>query len=489
MRRTRQKHDPILNAEIIDAGAEGMAVAKTDKQVVFVPYVVPGDVIDIQITKKKKSYLFGRAIKIHTYSDKRTEAKCEHFGKCGGCKWQNMDYQHQLFYKQKQVVESLQRIGKVDCSDIMEIIPSDNTYYYRNKLEFTFSNKKWFDRTEDISDDPKLGSGLGFHLPGMFDKILDIQHCHLQDTFSDKIRNTIRKFTLDNDMPYYAVKTWEGFLRNLVIRNTTLNEWMLIVVFNHNDETNVPKLMDFIAVNLPEITSLYYVINEKKNDDISDQAPILYKGKPYITEELKPQDVDYAIKYQIGPQSFFQTNATQANKLYNVIMDFAELKGSELVYDLYTGTGSIANFIAHKADKVIGLEYIAAATLDAQENAKINNIENTEFYAGDILDTLSDDFIKFKGRPDVLITDPPRVGMHPKIVAKLLDVLPEKIIYISCNPATQARDLEVLSQKYTVEKIQPVDMFPQTAHVENVVLLKAMAEVVEETEEEETPQD
>ncbi len=476
MSRKKKKYPPIENLEIIDAGSEGLAVGKQDEKVIFVPYVVPGDIIDARITRKKKSFFYAHATHIHQYSDKRTEPRCEHFGRCGGCKWQNMEYSHQLFFKQKQVKDGLERIGKVDTGMMKDIIPSDKIYHYRNKLEFTFSNKKWFENPEDISDDPAIASGLGFHLPGMFDKILDVRECHLQEEPMNNIRLEIKDFAIKNSMSFYDAREQSGFLRNLIIRNTNTGEWMLIMVFGENDENTIDKMMGHIKQSFPQITSLFYVINTKKNDDISDLEPRHYAGNPYIVEALKPHDLDNKLNFKIGPLSFFQTNSSQANKLYNIALDFADLSGKELVYDLYTGTGSIANFIAHRAEKVIGLEYIAAAIMDAQENSKINGIDNTEFYAGDIVDTLTADFIKYKGNPDVLISDPPRAGMHPKVIKVILEMLPARIVYISCNPATQARDLEMLREKYRVDKIQPLDMFPHTGHVENVVQLNLITD-------------
>ncbi|MCF8229559.1 MAG: 23S rRNA (uracil(1939)-C(5))-methyltransferase RlmD [Bacteroidales bacterium] len=479
MSRRKKKFGPVENLEIIDAGAEGLAVGKHEDRVIFVPYVVPGDIVDVRITRKKKSFLYGQATRIHNYSDKRTEPMCSHFGRCGGCKWQNMDYEYQLYFKQKQVKDNLERIGKIDTSGMNDIIPSDNIYYYRNKLEFTFSDKKWFENPDDITDDPQKSSGLGFHLPGMFDKILDIDTCYLQDQLMNKIRQEVKDFAIAHEMSFYNVREQSGLLRNLIIRNTSTDEWMVIVVFGKNDEADIQGMMDHIRDTFPEITSLFFVINPKKNDDISDLEPILFSGKSYIMEELKPHDLDHALKFKIGPLSFFQTNSLQANKLYNITLEYAGLNGNELVYDLYTGTGSIANFVAHNAGQVIGLEYIAAAIMDAQENAKINKIENTEFYAGDLVRTLTPDFIKYKGKPDVIITDPPRAGMHPKVIKSILEMLPARIVYISCNPATQARDLEMLKESYKVSRIQPVDMFPHTGHVENVVQLNRIQDQVD----------
>ena len=455
------------NVEIIGAGSEGKAIARVENRVIFVPFVVPGDVVDIQVVKKKKSYFEGRAVKFHKYSEKRIEPKCEHFGVCGGCRWQNMDYNDQLFYKQKQVVDNLERIGGLTLPEMNPILASDNIYHYRNKLEYTFSNRRWFVEKPD-PDNPQVlnRNGLGFHLPGMFDRILDIENCYLQRDPSNAIRLAARDFALENDYEFYDVKTWSGYLRNMIIRTSSTGAIMLIMVFRFVDHIKMPALLDHLAEKFPEITSLMYVINDKRNDDISDLDVKIYKGDPFIMEEMED------LKFKIGPLSFFQTNRDQALKLYQTAKDFAGLKGNEIVYDLYTGTGTIAAFVSRFAKKVVGIEYIASAIEDAKENSALNGIDNTVFYSGDILRVLNDAFIKENGKPDVIITDPPRAGMHDKVVHQMEKIAPEKIVYVSCNPATQARDLVILAEHYTVEKVQAVDMFPQTHHVENVVLLK-----------------
>lgn len=470
-RRIRQVFN---NVEIIDVGSEGKAIAKVDNQVIFVSFVVPGDVVDIQITKSKKSYKEGKAIKIHKYSTLRIDAKCSHFGVCGGCKWQNLTYDQQLFFKQKQVKDNLERIAKVQLPKIMNILPSDEQYYYRNKLEYTFSDRKWlvhFDKNEDNSG--INFNGVGFHIPGMFDKIVDIDHCYLQLEPSNKIRLAVKKYAFENNLSFYNARRWEGFLRNLLIRSSSTGDLMIIMVVNDKDKEKIEGLMSHIKTNFPEITSMFYVVNQKKNDDISDQEFVLFHGKPYILEKMPSvNDPQKILNFKIGPISFYQTNSTQAYNLYKIAADFADFKGDETVYDLYTGTGTIANFIASAVNKVIGLEYIPSAIEDANENSKINKIENTKFYAGAIEKIMDDEFIQKNGRPDIIITDPPRAGMHTKVIGQLLKISPEKIIYISCNPATQARDIALLDELYVVEKVQPVDMFPQTHHVENVILLK-----------------
>ena len=452
--------------EIIDAGSEGKAVARVDNMVIFVPFVVPGDVVDIQVVRKKKSFFEGRAEKFYTYSDKRVKPECSHFGLCGGCRWQNMDYKEQLHYKQKQVSDNLERIGGLNLPEISPILASENIYHYRNKLEYSFSNRKWLVEKPD-PDNPQHQNrdGLGFHLPGMFDRILDIDTCYLQKDPSNAIRLAVRDFALENEYEFYDVKKWDGYLRNLIIRSSSTGDLMVIMVFRFVDHIKMPALLDHLAEKFPEITSLMYVINDKRNDDISDLEVKPYKGDSFIMEEME------GLKFKIGPKSFFQTNRDQALKLYNTAKEFAGLKGDEIVYDLYTGTGTIAAFVSRFAKKVIGLEYIAEAIEDARENSELNDISNTGFFAGDILRVLNDDFIKENGKPDVIITDPPRAGMHDKVVRQIMNIGPEKIVYVSCNPATQARDLAILTEQYSIERVQPVDMFPQTHHVENVVLL------------------
>jgi 23S rRNA (uracil1939-C5)-methyltransferase len=454
------------SVEILDAGAEGKAVARVDERVIFVPFVVPGDVVDIQVVRKKKKFFEGKAVKFHRYSDKRVEPPCRHFGLCGGCRWQNMDYSDQLFYKQKQVSDNLERIGGLDLPGIMPIIGSEKAYHYRNKLEFTFSNRRWFEEKPDPDKPRQDANGLGFHLPGMFDRILDIERCHLQADPSNAIRNAVREFALRHDYEFYDVKKWSGYLRNLIIRSSSTGGLMVIMVFRYVDHIKMPALFDHLAEKFPEISSLMYVINDKRNDDISDLDVELYRGEPFIMEEMD------GLKFRIGPKSFFQTNRDQALRLYRTVLDFAGLAGGETVYDLYTGTGTIAAFLSRFAAKVVGIEYIDEAIRDARRNAALNGIENTAFFAGDILRVLEHTFIRENGKPDVVITDPPRAGMHEKVVRKIMATGPSRIVYVSCNPATQARDLALLNEKYTIEKVQPVDMFPQTHHVENVVLLK-----------------
>ncbi len=471
--KNRRKSKLYEQVTIVDAGAEGAAVAKPEERVVFVPFGAPGDVVDIEVFKKKRNYFEGRIRKIHTYSDKRTEPDCRHFGLCGGCKWQHLDYEWQLFYKQKQVKDNLERIAKVDFPEIQPIIRSNTPYYYRNKLEFTFSNRKWLtDGAPSETHTANDMNGLGFHLPGMFDRILDIEHCHLQSDPSNAIRLFVRKLAMDNDLSFYNVKNHEGLLRNLIIRTTSTGDLMVILVTGCEDEVVTQTLLPALAKAFPEITSLMYVVNEKKNDIINDLPVHLFSGKPYITETMPaPLAGHQSISYRIGPVSFYQTNSNQAERLYKTTFDFAGFDGGERVYDLYTGTGTIANYVAAYVKEVIGIEYVADAVKDARLNADLNNIPNTTFFAGDMAKLLTDEFVTENGKPDVIITDPPRAGMHPKVIEQLLHIQAERIVYISCNPATQARDLAMLDQVYEIKAVQPVDMFPQTQHVENVVLL------------------
>ena len=457
---------------ILDAGAEGKAVARVDNRVIFVPYGVPGDVVDLQVTGKKKSYYEARITAMHSPSQWRIDPVCQHFGLCGGCRWQNMDYSRQLHYKQKQVKESFDRIGKFDYPEIRPIIPSDPIYFYRNKLEYTFSNRKWHIDPKPEGEEHIHSNGLGFHLPGRFDRVLDIEKCHLQADPSNDIRLKAREFALSEGLSFYDVKTWEGLLRNLVIRNTTTGEWMVIMVFRDDEEEVIRKFMTHLQNNFPSITSLMYAINPKKNDDISDLEIRLFHGNPCLIEELPAFHSDHPpLKFRIGPVSFFQTNARQAEKLYRVAAEFADFKGDELVYDLYSGTGTIACYIAPYVKKVIGLEYIPSAVTDAGENALLNGFSNTAFHSGDIAKVMDEDFFQENGIPDVIITDPPRAGMHEKVIRQILQARPGKIVYVSCNPATQARDIRILADHYRVTAIQPVDMFPHTQHVENVVRL------------------
>ncbi len=467
MKNKEKKLTVFKDVEIIDAGAKGKAVAKINEKVVFVNYAAPGDIVDLQITKNRKNFMQGKIIKFHKYSDKREKPLCEHFGLCGGCKWQHIKYEYQLFYKQKQIQDNLKRIGKFEMPKSMPIIPSKKTKYYRNKLEFSFSDRKWLTNYDkNVNLENKNMNGLGFHIPNIFDKIIDIKHCYLQKEPSNAIRLAIKKYAVDNKLTFYNAKKHTGFLRNLLIRNTSLGDIMVIMVFNYYDNAEIKKMLNFIYSTFPEITSLMYIINKKLNDSISDQKVELYKGNTYILEKMED------IEFKISALSFYQTNSEQAYQLYKVVRDFADLKGKEIVYDLYTGTGTIANFIAENTKKVIGIEYLNTAIKDAKENSKINKINNTLFFAGDISKVLNDDFVKDNGFPDIIITDPPRTGMHKNVITQILKIAPEKIIYVSCNSATQARDISMMTEKYSVKAIQPVDMFPHTHHVENVVLLK-----------------
>lgn len=467
MSRKRKPFPVLEQITITDVAAEGKAIAKHNDKVVFVPCVVPGDVVDLQITKKKNSYMEAKAICFHAYSPTRVASFCTHFGVCGGCKWQMLPYEEQLRYKQKQVWDNLHRIGKIELPDISPILGSAKTTFYRNKLEFTFSNKKWLMQaptTETISEQSM--NGLGFHIPGFFDKVLDIDKCWLQDDVSNQIRNEIKLFAEKNEYSFFNLRSQEGLLRNLIIRTSTTGELMVIVVFFYNDKEKRENLLQHVAEKFPHITSLMYIINEKANDSITDQEVILFKGKDSIFEEME------GLKFKIGPKSFYQTNSEQAYELYKVTRDFAKLTGNELVYDLYTGTGTIANFVAKKSKQVIGIEYVPEAIEDAHVNAEINGLTNTLFYAGDMKDILNAEFIETHGKPDVIITDPPRAGMHTDVIEAILFASPARIVYVSCNPATQARDLALLDEQYQVKAVQPVDMFPHTHHVENVVLLE-----------------
>ena len=464
----KRKQLPLLeNILITDVAAEGKAIAKVDGRAVFIPFAVPGDIVDIQLTRKKNSFAEGRVVRFEKYSENRIEPVCIHFGVCGGCKWQMLPYDQQLKHKHQQVVDNLERIGKIDLPEVTLIMGAPQTTFYRNKLEFTFSNKKWLTEAQITGGETFDNmNALGFHIPGMFDKVLDIDKCWLQDDLSNQIRNAVREFCLENDYPFFDLRNQEGLMRTLIIRNTSIEEWMVIVVFYEDDPERREKLMDFIAGRFPQITSLLYIINQKANDTITDQEVITWRGRNHIYEEME------GLKFKIGPKSFFQTNSEQAYNLYKVARDFAQLSGEEVVYDLYTGTGSIANFVARSAKKVVGIEYVPEAIEDAKENSRLNGIGNTLFFAGDMKDVLTSDFITEHGRPDVIITDPPRAGMHTDVIDVILLAAPERIVYVSCNPATQARDLSLLDEKYIVARVQPVDMFPHTHHVENVVLLE-----------------
>jgi 23S rRNA (uracil1939-C5)-methyltransferase len=455
------------NVEVIDAGSKGKTVAKApDGRVIFLSNAVPGDVIDVQTLKKRKSYYEGKAVKFHTLSDKRTEPTCEHFGTCGGCKWQHMKYVEQLFFKQKEVTNNLTRIGHLELPEITPILGSKEQYFYRNKMEFSFSDARWL-TLEEIQSDRDLGdkNALGFHIPGMWDKILDIKKCYLQADPSNAIRLEVKEFALKNNLTFFNTRNQTGFLRTLMIRTSSTGEIMVLIQFFTDDKIKRELLLDHLVAIFPEITSLQYVINSKGNDTIYDQKVICYHGRAHIFEEMED------LKFKINAKSFYQTNSAQAYELYNITRNFASLTGNEIVYDLYTGIGTIAQFVSKKAKKVIGVESVSDAILAAKENAKLNGIENTEFYVGDMAKIFDQTFIETHGKPNVIITDPPRDGMHKKVVAQLLNIEAEKIVYVSCNSATQARDLAILDEKYKVSKTQAVDMFPQTHHVENVVLL------------------
>jgi len=468
MARKKKQLPLIPSVEVIDIAAEGKAIAKVDNMVVFIPYVVPGDIIDIQVTRKKSSFAEGRAVRIEKYSEKRTEPFCEHFGVCGGCKWQMLPYEEQLKYKQKQVEDNLTRIGKIELPEVQPILGSEKTVFYRNKLEFSFSNKKWLTQ-EQINSGESFENinmnGLGFHIPGMFDKVLDINKCWLQDDISNQIRNFIRDYCFEKGYTFFDLRNKGGLMRNMFVRTSTTGELMVIIIFYEYMRAEREDLLSAVAKQFPQITSLLYIINEKANDTITDQIVMTWSGSDSIYEEME------GLRFKIGPKSFYQTNSEQAYNLYKITRDFASLTGNELVYDLYTGTGTIANFVARQAGKVIGIEYVEDAIEDAKFNSQNNDIDNTLFYAGDMKDILTQDFINEHGRPDVIITDPPRAGMHEDVVNAILFAEPERIVYVSCNPATQARDLNLMDVKYKVGKVQPVDMFPHTHHVENVVLL------------------
>lgn len=452
--------------EITDIGAEGKAIARVDDMVVFTTHVIPGDVVDLQVTKKRKNYMEARVTAIRTKSADRQDAFCKHFGTCGGCKWQFLPYEKQLFYKQKQVADQLRRLGRIELPEITPILGSAKNTFYRNKLEFSFSNKRWLSYEEMNTDFSQTEmNALGFHIPGLFDKIIDIETCWLQPDPSNPVRNFIRDYALKNGLSFFDIRVQEGFLRNMIVRTSSTGENMLIVAFYYDDEALRKGLLDAVCAQFPELSSVMYVINGKANDTISDLDIVAYKGPDHIFEEME------GLRFKIGPKSFYQTNSEQAYELYKVARDFAELKGDEVVYDLYTGTGTIANFVARQSQQVIGIEYVPEAIEDAKVNSAINEIGNTKFYAGDMKNVLTEAFIAEHGRPDVIITDPPRAGMHEDVVKTILAAAPERIVYVSCNPATQARDLALMDEQYQVTKIQPVDMFPHTHHVENVVQL------------------
>ena len=468
------KLDMVLENLVIESvAAEGKSIAHTPEgQVVFVGFAVPGDVVNVRVVRKKKAWLEGQIIKIVKPSEQRLEPFCEHFTVCGGCRWQPLPYEIQLAAKQRQVYDQLTRIGHLEVPEFRPILGSDKTRYYRNKLEFSASCKRWM-TAEEIASGVPAGPGLGFHVGKYFDKVLDIERCHLQPEPTNAIRLFIKKFCLDNGISFYDIRENRGQLRNMFVRTTDAGAVMVIVCFGEDFPLRAP-LLDAVAKEFPQITSLYYVINGKKNDTIGDQTCILHSGEPAIYEEME------GLRFKIGPKSFYQTNTGQAHKLYTVAREFAALTGNEMVYDLYTGTGTIAQFVSRGAKRVIGIEYVPEAIEDAKINAEGNGITNCEFYAGDMKDILTADFIAQHGRPDVIIVDPPRAGMHPDVVKTILQAAPERIVYVSCNPATQARDMEMMSEDYTITAVQPVDMFPHTFHVENVCRLDRKEKETEE---------
>lgn len=469
---TRKKKPlPILeNIQITDCAAEGKSLARVNDMVVFVPFCVPGDIVDLQVRKKRHSYMEAEVIRFVEKSAVREEPFCEHFGVCGGCKWQNLPYDKQLEMKQRQVYEQLTRIGKVELPEFMPILGSRKIREYRNKLEFGCSNKRWMTREEIASGEPAGEMrAIGFHITGAFDKILPIHNCHLMDGLQNEIRNFIYQYAIDNDLTFFDLRQQTGLLRDVMVRNSNTGEWMVLVQFHYDEEGDRERslqLMEALADRFPQITSLLYVDNQKCNDTFGDLKLTLYKGNDHIFEIME------GLRFKVGPKSFYQTNTDQAYHLYSVARQFAGLTGEEVVYDLYTGTGTIANFVARSAKKVVGIEYVPEAIEDAKVNSDINGIGNTLFFAGDMKDILTDEFIAGHGRPDVIITDPPRAGMHPDVVETILRAKPRRIVYVSCNPATQARDLQLLDRLYKVVAVQPVDMFPHTPHVENVVALE-----------------
>ncbi|SEF86373.1 23S rRNA (uracil(1939)-C(5))-methyltransferase RlmD [Sphingobacterium lactis] len=464
-RRIPQEKKMVSDVAIVDIAEEGKGVAKHDNLVLFIERAVPGDVLDVELFRKKKNFAEGKIVEIKQPSAHRVDPFCSHFGVCGGCKWQQMTYEAQLQFKEQYVGNALSRIGKVDVSGMEPILPSKETTYYRNKLEFTFSNKRWLTDLDEVVPGDSMDA-LGFHVPGRFDKILTVDHCYLQQDPSNDLRNSIFEFAKANEISFYDLREHAGALRNLIIRTSSTGEVMVIVVFAYPEEGQVELLMSFIQEKFPNLASLLYIINQKRNDTIFDQDIHIYAGRDFIYEEME------GLKFKVGPKSFYQTNSLQAYELYKVTREFADLKGDELVYDLYTGAGTIANFVARSAREVVGVEYVPTAIEDAKINSEINGIKNTKFYAGDMKDVLTADFVAAHGKPDVIITDPPRAGMHADVVNRILEMESEKVVYVSCNAATQARDLEMLAAKYDVTRIMPVDMFPHTQHVENVVLLK-----------------
>ncbi len=465
----RRKNLPLLEKVVIEnIGAEGKSIARVDGMVVFVKEAVPGDEVDLQVFRKKGRYMEARVVRYHSYSRERTDPFCEHFGVCGGCKWQHLPYERQLHYKEQQVVDAFRHIAGVEIPEAMPILASDPITQYRNKLEYTFSNHRWLLDHEAGQDLPLAHTNaVGLHVPGRFDKVVDIHTCHLQGEPTNALRNFLREIALEKKLSFYDHRSNEGLLRNLIIRTSTLGEVMVILSVQF-DQAEVYEVLDAIKDKFPDLTSLMYVINPKKNETLYDQEIITWSGRDHIFEQLED------LKFKIGPKSFFQTNSYQALRLYQVAREFADLKGVEVLYDLYTGTGTIANFMAGRTRSVVGIEAVPESIEDAKLNSEINGIHNTHFFAGDMKDIFTDSFIRDNGKPDVIITDPPRAGMHARVVDQILKIAPGRIVYVSCNPATQARDVELLGRSYRITRIQPVDMFPHTHHVENVALLEAI---------------
>ncbi|HEC41485.1 MAG TPA: 23S rRNA (uracil(1939)-C(5))-methyltransferase RlmD [Bacteroides sp.] len=463
----RKKLPRLENVEITDIGAKGKAIAKVEDFVTFISKGLPGDIVDVQLTRRRKSWQEGRVVHFHKFSEKRIEPFCKHFGVCGGCRWQDLQYPEQLYYKQKEVADTLTRVGGLELPGVHPIMASEKEQHYRNKLEFTFSNRRWLS-DEEVQSGAEFDdrNGMGFHIPGMFDKVVDLEECFLQPEPSNTIRQSVRDYSREAGLSFYDLKSGGGLLRNLIIRNTLLGEVMVIVVFFDEDEEPRVALLNHLRDRLPEITSLMYCINRKANDTISDQEILLHSGRDHIIEEMED------LKFKIGPKSFFQTNSLQALELYRKVRDYAGLTGKEVVYDLYTGTGTIGLFLADAASQVVGIDNIEDAILDAGVNADLNGISNARFFSGDMKNVLSQEFIDREGRPDVLITDPPRAGMHADVINQILYASPRRIVYVSCNPATQARDLQLLGGTYRILEVQPVDMFPHTYHVENIVKLE-----------------
>jgi 23S rRNA (uracil1939-C5)-methyltransferase len=471
---SRKKKNIVLPQVLVeDYAAEGKSLAKVDGKVVFIEGVVPGDVVDVRLGKNKKDWAEGFPLKFHSYSPERVEPFCQHFGVCGGCQWQMLPYTKQLQYKEKQVRDNLQRIGKVALPEIQPILGAKETRYYRNKIEYTFGNKRYL-RKEELNDPAVNGMQdvAGFHARGMFDKIVDIETCHLQEEPTNQIRLAIREFAREHDYSFYDIRNHQGLMRTMLVRLCTTGELMINIVFGEDNREKREALLNYVLEKFPSITTLLYTINTKKNDSMHDLEPVAYHGKGYVMEKLAIADGGKEFFFKIGPKSFFQTNTRQGEQLYRITSEFAELTGKETVYDLYCGTGSIGIFVSPGAKKIIGVEVIPAAIEDAKVNASINQLQDAEFYAGDVIDICDDAFFEKHGKPDVIITDPPRAGMHEKLVRKILDMAAPTVVYVSCNPATQARDLNWLDEKYEVTKIQPVDMFPHTLHIENVVQLK-----------------